>query len=478
MKKVLCIIALMLLVAGSAYAQVTFSLTGDYWAEGKYWFNYNAGPGEKADYSERSFGFYEQDINLYPKISVGNTSLNFKVAITDVYWGANDGDGSEKITQANDDPYANDDNMQIERAFLTHKFGDKLTLDVGLMDGTEWGTTFADDKQPQWRVKFVGNTPVGAVGLVLEKNRDWGAASFGRDDYSDTIEGEDYDSYGLFMITKVGSVYIKPLLWYVNRADIFNDTFADLSAVGDSAEYDLGAAFGGSNSKLTLFNPQLAFNGDLGPVSFEAEINYKMYNLEVAGTTPIGALDFDEDWETLGLYLNVWKALDAMTPGFVFAYGSYDDGIAKDIRAAGPAGAFLTNFLGSAAFDFEDDFNSTIILGDEYCWGGPGDDIQGMTLFKLYVDDIKTGIDPLTLSGYAAYVMSNQKGLIPYGTDWVRNPYKDATAWEVALGAAYKITDNLTYSVYGAYADIDYDVTGIDDPDSVYMIANAIEFNF
>ncbi|MGI6386319.1 MAG: hypothetical protein ACOX2W_04160, partial [Desulfomonilia bacterium] len=234
----------------------------------------------------------------------------------------------------------------------------------------------------------------------------------------------------------------------------------------------------GSGSKLTVFNPQLAFNGDLGPVSFEAEINYKMYNLEVAGTTPIGALDFDEDWETLGLYLNVWKALDAMTPGFVFAYGSYDDGIAKDIRAAGPAGAFLTNFLGSAAFDFEDDFNSTIILGDEYCWGGPGDDIQGMTLFKLYVNDIKTGIDPLTLSGYAAYVMSNQKGLIPYGTDWVRNPYKDATAWEVALGAAYKITDNLTYSVYGAYADIDYDVTGIDDPDSVYMIANAIEFNF
>ena len=467
MKKVLCTIALMLLIAGSAYAQATFSLTGDYWAEGKYWCNYNSGPGNDATYSERSFGFYEQDINLYPKISVGNTSLNFRVSITDTYWGAHDGDGSENITQINDDPTADDDNIQIERAFLSHKFGDKLTLDVGLMDGTQWGTTFADDKQPQWRVKFVGQTPVGVLGLVLEKNRDWGGASFGRDDYDDTIEGEDYDSYGLFMITKVGSIYIKPLLWYANRDDIFNGSFADLSGFGGPAAYDLGAALGGSNSKLTLFNPQLAFNGDLGGLSFEAEINYKMYNLEVAGVTPIGALDFDEDFETLGLYLNVWKALDAMTPGFVAAYGSFDDGLAEDIAAAGAAGAFLNSFRASAAFDFEDDFNSTVILGDEYAGGGV-DDLGGMTLLKLYVNDIKTGIDPLTLSAYAAYVMSNQED----------NAYEDATAWELGLGSAYKITDNLTYSVYGAYADISYDVAGIDDPDSVYILANSIEFTF
>jgi hypothetical protein len=87
---------------------------------------------------------------------------------------------------------------------------------------------------------------------------------------------------------------------------------------------------------------------------------------------------------------------------------------------------------------------------------------------KLYVNDIKTGIDPLTLSAYAAYVMSNQED----------NAYEDATAWELGLGSAYKITDNLTYSVYGAYADISYDVAGIDDPDSVYILANAIEFTF
>ncbi|HNU75712.1 MAG TPA: hypothetical protein PKM95_12740, partial [Deltaproteobacteria bacterium] len=74
MKKVLCTIALMLLVATSAYAQATFSMTGSYWAEGKYWFNFNPTPGTDATYEDTSFGFYEQDINLFPKITVGNTS--------------------------------------------------------------------------------------------------------------------------------------------------------------------------------------------------------------------------------------------------------------------------------------------------------------------------------------------------------------------------------------------------------------------
>jgi hypothetical protein len=64
--------------------------------------------------------------------------------------------------------------------------------------------------------------------------------------------------------------------------------------------------------------------------------------------------------------------------------------------------------------------------------------------------------------------MSNQKN----------NDFEDATAFELCLGGDYHFTDNLVYTVYGAWADINYDVTGIKDPDSVYMIANAITFNF
>lgn len=438
MKKALFILAVMLLCATTSFAEAKFSMTGNYWAEGKYWFNYNAGPGTDADYSDSSFGFYEQDINLFPKITVDNTSLNFKVAITDTSWGSYD--GSEKINQTVDDPNSDDNNMEIERAFLTHKFNDMFTLDVGLMDGTQWGTTFADDKQAQWRVKGTAVTKAGVFGAVLEKNKD-----HGKDTLDASGERGDIDSYGLYWVGKLGNVYLKQLLWYVDGMD--NDT------------------------GYTVFNPVLALNGDMGAFSFEAELNYKLYD------TKVEAVNYDESFNTFGVYLNLWKALGNMTPGFIVAYGSVDKDAYNAAADLGTLAGTLNNaalaasaakFAYLSAFDFEDDFDSSIILGDEYCWGGAGDDLQGMTLVKLYVNDIKTGIKPLTMFGYFNYVMSNQKD----------TAYEDATAWEACLGTNYAITSNLNYSVYGAFADISYDVAGIDDPDSVYMIANSISFSF
>jgi len=426
MKKVLCTIALMLLVAGSAYAQATFSMTGSYWAEGKYWFNFNPDPDQEANYKDTSFGFYEQDINLFPKISVGNTSLNFRLAITDVNWGDS---GPDSLDDSLDD-----DNFLVERAFITHKFNDVFTLDVGLMDGTQWGTTFADDKQGRWRVKLTANTSVGVVGGVLEKVWERGAVGENARD-----EGDDVDHYGLFAVTKVGSVYVKPLIFYIDNRNA-----------------------NGHDNDVTMLNLVLAFNGDLGPLSFEAELNSKQFDADFS--TP----DLDEDWWLYGIYFNVWKELDTMTPGLLFAYASYDD-------EGGPAKT-------GAGFGYEDDFDATVILDDQYAWGNAGGDgMVGMTTLKLYVNDIKTGIDPLTLSAYFAYVMSNQEdSTVIVGGNPVRiqNNFEDATAWEAALGASYRITDNLIYSVYGAYADINYDADNIDDPDAVYLIANAIEFNF
>ncbi len=436
MKKVLCTIALMLLVATSAYAQATFSLTGSYWAEGKYWFNYNATPGTDAGYTDTSFGFYEQDINLYPKLTVGNTSLNMALAITDVTWG--DGGKDALSTPAQDD-----DNILIERAFITHKFNDVFKLDVGLMDGTQWGTVFADDKQGRWRVKLTANTPVGVVGGLLEKVYDRGY-----DSYDAAGENDDTDHYGLFAVTKVGSIYIKPLIFYVDQRNNAVEVAPDV--------------FVSDENDLTMLNLVLAFDGELGPLSFESEFNYKKYDADFE------PLNIDTDWALYGIYLNFWKELDAMTPGLLLAYASWDDegGVAET----------------GAGFSYEDDFNATLILDDEYAWGNAsGDGMVGMTTVKLYANEIKTGIDPLTLSAYVAYVMSNQddgEAVVGGNTVTIQNNYKDATAWEAALGATYRITDNLYYMPYVAYADINYDATGIDDPDAVYIIANGIEFTF
>ena len=318
-------------------------------------------------------------------------------------------------------------------------------------------------------MKLTTRTPVGVVGGLFEK-----VADVGYETEDAAGENRDTDHYGLFAVTKVSSIYVKPLIFYVDQrasnkanAEAGPAAFeaADLAVLQQAiatSDFDVLEDLSDEGSSLlyandtTMLNLVLAFNGDLGPVSFESEINYKKYDSELYNPVLIGALGDDEfDWNTWGLYLNFWKELDAMTPGFLFAYASWDDE-----GGVGETGA---------GFSYEDDFNATVILDDEYAWGNPnGDGMLGMTTLKLYVNEVKTGIDPLTLSAYFAYVMSNQED----------NMYEDATAWEACFGASYRITDNLIYSVYGAYADINYDADNIDDPDAVYLIANAIEFNF
>jgi hypothetical protein len=85
MKKILFVLSLMLLIASSAYAEVKVSVTGDYWASGRWWYNTLGGAYPDRSNAVRnghdeidSSGYVEQDINLYPKISVDNTSLKLQ----------------------------------------------------------------------------------------------------------------------------------------------------------------------------------------------------------------------------------------------------------------------------------------------------------------------------------------------------------------------------------------------------------------
>jgi hypothetical protein len=204
MKKAVFTLLMLLLVSTAYAADAKFEMTGTYWAEGKYWFNYNAGPRTDAEgdkYNDHSFGFYEQDITLFPKITVNDTtSLNFMVEITDTYWGAQDADSDELVTQS--DPWFI--TMTTSRSSAPTSPTSSATSSPWMWaswKAPSWGTTFGDDSQPQWRVKLVGQTSYGILGAILEKNKDWGAFSK-KDDYNDNFEGEDRDSYGLFGVTR------------------------------------------------------------------------------------------------------------------------------------------------------------------------------------------------------------------------------------------------------------------------------------
>jgi hypothetical protein len=504
---------LIVLFATAAYAEVKFDISGDFHARGNYFDNANITGVNNYLTSGTTTNvrnsFYDSDINLYPKLTVDKATLNFKLSIRDQVWGedilrssspSDDADSPLGAQTSNLYTSRKDDNISVERAWMTYRFTDNSVLDVGLMDGQVWGSTFADRLEPRWRVKFTQKTPVGAFGAVLEKNAEVGHFLNVRD-----AEKDDYDSYGIFAVTKAGNIWIKPLLFYVVRSSV-NENL-DLTTATTN---DLG------NAGVKVWYPALELNGDLGPISFDSEFGYKRFEFNhVQGVEP-----YEKDASVWGAYINLFKALDWAKPGIIAAYGSWDKG---------------TGLFGSGyGWDFRQDFKSNLILGGAgvdaenvssiplgatrglipikkvsaalaaavpgtFVSSGPtlataatsqvSEDLTGFTLIKPYIADVKTPIKDLTCSASFGYMISNQDNTI----------WEDTKAWEADLGVAYKLSNNVVYSIEAGYAKIKdvkqftvavpantlapgqpdlYRLTDLSNPDPIMVIQHKIEFTF
>ncbi|MCU0575335.1 MAG: hypothetical protein MUD15_00740, partial [Desulfobacterota bacterium] len=419
-------------VCGKPY--VSFDLSGEFSAEGLYWDNYALLSDDTVTNS-----FYRGYVSLFPKISVGDTSIIMKVNMRDETWG-------DKAAYGTDDPdvwsykystssTAANDNINIERAYLSHKFATDTTLDVGLMSGGWWATKFGDRQEPRYRVKVVQKTKVGVIGALVEKDAELGSPTV------EDSEKDDYDSYAVFGVTKAGTVFIKPLIFYVDR----------------SSSVPLADKEGIQNLYITV-----GLDGTLGPLGFEGEFSYrdtKFKDLSALAPIPNPANPLQplfalaDDATTYGAYMDLWMPMDFGRPGIVLTYCSWDE-------EGGPVGS-------GYGLDNRTDFESNVILGDEIGFGSApwqgAEDLLGMTMVKPYINNVKL-MDKLTCDASFAYIMSNQDAYTATLAGAVGpNRFEDATAWEIDLGVNYRISDNLTYMVDAGYASISYDVTGFDD---------------
>jgi hypothetical protein len=419
--------------------EVTFDLNGEFSAAGYYWDNKNLDPDDTVTYS-----FYKGYLSLYPKLTVGNTSMIVKIDMRDEIWG-NSAYGTDSPDAW---PYLysteNNDNISIERAYLSHKFGENTTLDVGLMSGQWWATKFGDYTQPRYRVKITQKTPVGVIGALVEKDSEQGNSG------TEDSEKDDYDSYALFGVTKLGSLYVKPLFFYVDRSSMVDDD--------------------GSEGLKRLYI-SVGIDGPLGPIDLESEWTYQDTKYE--DLSPVA-----EDATDLGAYVNLSKTMDFGKAGIVLMYASWDD-------EGGAYGA-------GCGLDSRQDFKANLILGDEIAFGATSvtlgtttynlataEDLLGMTMIKPYVQGVKLA-ENITCDASFGYIMSNQDDfdLTALGAGVIPNKFKDATAWELDLGLNVKINPNLYYLVDAGYADISYDSDYYDDPDSVMLLKHEILFTF
>lgn len=148
------------------------------------------------------------------------------------------------------------------------------------------------------------------------------------------------------------------------------------------------------------------------------------------------------DTDTFGLYVEGNYDLGMMTVGAWAMYLSVDDDNNTE-----------------TAFECYD-FNPLYYWGD---FAPEAFDQDGVTAFALTAS--KAISDELTVNGAVAYGFSN------------RDLTNDYDAFEIDLGASYKITDALTYSVELAYAMFDANTADVEDTDVIF-VANKLNLSF
>jgi hypothetical protein len=427
MKRIFAVVLTILFAAGSAYA-VDIETNGKFYVRGSYVSNNDGLQGGSSD--AVSYGYYDSELDMNVDLIVSEATkikLNFEAHDQDWMSGQTDGAAySGTVTQNDDDSYSFDgadldDNIEIKRLFSTHTFSTGTTLDLGLMTGYAFGTDFGDNANGAWRVKVVQPIAMGVVGFIAQKDAEVGKAQSTTED----AEKDDADTYYLFGDFNVADHKIMPLLIYSNNSFTVQDQDAD-------------------GTKTMAID--LAAQGALGPLGYEAEVVYKNISTDVENT---------EDYSLYGVYANLWTEMGSTTVGGMLAYGSYD----KDA---------------GVGYGFGEDFTPTMFGADFATIGASDMDLSeynAVTLIQLYGD----------------FAMSEALSLFANGTYWMSNSednaWEDATGYEIDLGGAYKITENVTYDILAAYGQIEQDSGAADygandDTDAFYRLFHRFTINF
>ncbi len=394
MKKFFIVTLAVLFAAGTAYA-VEYDYSGMINTRGSYIDN-------SGSISDDSFDYMYYDMEFDSTLNINPTDKT----LIRLNWEIHDENFGTSPTGSNDK--TGDANIAFKRAWGQYTFDNGWATQFGLMTGGAFGTAFGDNSDGYYRVRADGNLSFGKVGFILEKRDERGSTGSG--DYD--AEKDDSDSAAAYLVTKAGDVTLMFLGQWVGVGDASGgaapETFED-------EDYDINVIAG-----------VVAAMGSFGEIGFEAEAVVKDYTYEYNQLNP-------EDYTIYGLYGNVWMTMDALKIGAMAAYGSYEEDAGNEDAAGNNAGA---------GFGFGEDFGPGYWVMDWDGFGGGNAEYYASTLFAVYGDYAIS--DALSVYGALEYMMSNADA----------GEWEDATGYVLSASMAYKLADNVTYSIAGAYGNL------------------------
>jgi hypothetical protein len=431
MKRILLV--LFVLVSVSSVFAADLKVSGDFMVRGQR--DSNFGLVEKDEVYQ---DYFDYDLNLDAAIVVNE---NAKVVVRLAYdrnvtasgfVSNSDGTGA---TNAGNGTYPNmqtkekNNGLAVERAYISYKLHQALTVDAGLMAGGQWGTLFGNTENNVMRVKLVGGLSPEMVFLfIYQKDAENGNSTLPEDN-----EKDDATTYYLASVMKFGTLKVMPLLVYNKTGVNYRGEFST-AGIAAADTYD-----------FTTMSGTLALSGDFGMVGFEAEAVYtKTDKDDMSKDYPAAALAaLTNDVTTMGAYFNVWANVAPAKVGFIYAYASADE---KD-----------------GTYSWGEDFDIAIVM-DDFVAVGTDANLKGWTAYKLY-GSFTTGA--ITADASVIYGVTNR--------DWTTT--KDAKFTEIDLGVSFALDAATTYSIAGGYA-MTSDINVADVDADAYRVYHKIATKF
>lgn len=397
-KRIITLVMVSCFVASLAYSETTTEISGEYSATGTH-----------VDQDDISYQYYSHEFDISAVFTAEGTTLTTAFGIVDKTW------GDDSVT---------DDGSQIEldSIWLTHKFENGITLDVGKMTEGGWGTMLGDAESDYYSIK--GTKSFGDTTLIgyLQKDVEAGAT----DSATEDAEKDDADSMFIGVIHQIGDISLMPKISYSNDSSVNIDTTND-TVDGDGNPVEILDADDDGEQTLAV---SFAVLGNAGELTYETEINY----IDFSTDDPAGT-----EYSLFNVWADANMNFGTVSAGISLAYGTEDEG-------AGAA-SFGTDFIPMILMDNDD---------------GTIADLGGMMLARIYAS--ATPMEKLTTGCAFAYG--------DYEEDAHAAKGDKTSIYEFDITAGYTITDALSYSASIAYADVE------SDDDAIMQIEHELVFTF
>jgi len=348
---------------------------------------------------------------------------------------------------------ADEENISFDRVWMSFAvpFG---KFDVGRQSAEMWGTNFGNRDSDADAIHYTGNFGPVEVGAFTEKLVDTYTSYASQTD----ADKDNYAVYGKYKWNN-GSAGLQVM--YTQDA-----TQADMTVPASWQEH------------ITYYTLSPYFQATFGPVLVEGELNWATGKVEAEDGE-------DVDIDMWSAYLHAKANMGPAYFGAFYAFVSgQDDG--DDITGNTLGLQIMTG--GTAPFD-----PCLILWGEKNNkWLGrlghatdatTGSEMENAHLFQIYA-----GIKPmpkLDLRAAVSYAKADSKDVLTYNSTTgdidATKLTDDEYGTEVDLTAAYKIYDNLTYTVGFGYlwaGDFYKGTSSTDKIDDTYLLMHRLDLAF